>query len=81
MKCYVIYVSNGNLALNEITEHVSIEAAKAKFHDVCKLMWSDASVESAFVQIMDNQLDSVMKEAVIKKVMDPETKTVKKSSK
>ena len=59
MKYYVLYVANGNLALNEITEHSTKEAAIAKFHDVCKLMWSDASVNSADVVILDTQLDVV----------------------
>jgi hypothetical protein len=74
MKYYVIYVANGNLAINNITEFTSLEDAKAKFHDVCKLMWSDASVESAFVAILDNQLDTVggYKEAVIKAQPEPE---------
>ena len=73
MKYYVIYVANGNLAIDNITEFTDIKSAKAKFHDVCKLMWSDASVESAFVAILDNQLDMVQgyKEAVIK--AQPET--------
>ena len=68
MKYYVIYVANGNLAIDNITEFGNLESAKAKFHDVCKLMWSDASVESAFVAISDSQLDTVMgyKETIIK---------------
>ena len=59
MKYYVIYVANGNLAINDITEHSSKEQAIAKWHDVCKLMWADASVESASVVILDTQLDVV----------------------
>ena len=76
MKYYCVYVSNGNLAINNITEHGTLESAKAKFHDVCKLMWSDASVESAFVAILDTQLDTVMgyKEAVIKTQPDRQSK-------
>lgn len=74
MKYYVIYVANGNLAINKITEYTSLESAKAKFHDVCKLMWADASVESAFVAILDSQLDTVRgyKEAVIKVASESE---------
>lgn len=71
MKYYVIYVANGNLAINEITEFGNLESAKAKYHDVCKLMWSDASVESAYVSIIDTQLDTVMKEAVHKEQPAP----------
>lgn len=56
MKYYVIYTANGNLAINEITEHSSVESAKAKYHDVCKLMWSDASVTDAYVAILDNTM-------------------------
>lgn len=72
MNYYVIYVANGNLAIDKITEYTDIKSAKAKFHDVCKLMWSDASVESAYVSIIDTQLDTVMKEAVIKTQPEPE---------
>lgn len=74
MKYYVIYVANGNLAIDNITEFTSLESAKAKFHDVCKLMWSDASVESAYVSIIDTQLDTVMKEGVIKAQPDRQSK-------
>lgn len=74
MKYYVIYVANGNLAIDKITEYTDIKSAKAKFHDVCKLMWSDASVESAYVSIIDTQLDTVQgyKETVIKTQPEPE---------
>lgn len=59
MKYYVIYTANGNLAINQITEFSSLDLAKAKFHDVCRLMWSDASTNSAFVAILDNQMNQV----------------------
>lgn len=59
MKWYVIYVANGNIAINQITEHGTLDQAKAKFHDVCRLMWSDASTNSAFVAILDNQMNQV----------------------
>lgn len=58
-KWYVIYTSNGNLAISEITEHSTKEQAIGKFHDVCSLMWKDASVQTASVVILDAYMNRV----------------------
>ena len=58
-KYYVIYTSNGNLAINSITEHSTKEQAIGKFHDVCSLMWKDASVQTASVVILDSFMNRV----------------------
>jgi hypothetical protein len=58
-KYYVLYVANGNLAVNEITEHSTKEQAIGKFHDVCSLMWKDASVQTASVAILDAFMNRV----------------------
>ena len=46
MKYWVIYTSNGDLAINEISEHGSKNSAIAKYHDVLNLMWADATVQT-----------------------------------
>lgn len=58
-KYFVIYTSNGNLAINNITEFSSKEQAIGKFHDVCALMWKDASVQTASVVILDAYMNRV----------------------
>lgn len=72
MKWYVIYTSNGNLAINSITEHSTKEQAIGKFHDVCSLMWKDASVQTASVVILDafmNRVESYHED--VSKVVQP----------
>lgn len=59
MKYYVIYTSNGNLAISEITEHGSKNSAIAKYHDVLNLMWADATVQTASVVILDAYMNRV----------------------
>ena len=59
MKYYVIYVSNGALQVDKITEWSNLDSAKAKFHDVCKTLWSAPDVVTASVKILDSQLDNV----------------------
>ena len=58
-KYFVIYISNGNLAINEITEHNSKDAAISKYFDVCHLMFADATVQSASVVILDAYMNRV----------------------
>lgn len=58
-KYFVMYTSNGNLAINEITEHGSKNAAIAKYHDVLNLMWSEATVQTASVVILDAYMNKV----------------------
>lgn len=59
MKYYVIYVTNGALQIDKITEWSDLDKAKAKFHDVCKLLWSTPDVVTASVKLLDSQLDNV----------------------
>ncbi len=59
MKYYVLYVANGNLAISEIAEYGTKEQAIAKYHDVCRLMWADASVQTASVVILDSYMNTV----------------------
>ena len=57
-KWYVIYTSNGNLAISGITEHGSKNSAIAKYHDVLNLMWADATVQTASVVILDAYMNN-----------------------
>ena len=59
MKYYVIYVVNGALQVDKITEWNDINKAKSKFHDICKTLWNTESVKTADVKIFDSQLDVV----------------------
>ena len=59
MKYYVIYVSNGALQVEKITEWSNLDSAKVKFHDVCKTLWNAPDVSTASVKILDSQLDNV----------------------
>ena len=59
MKYYVIYVSNGAIQVDKITEWDDISKAKAKFHSVCNALWSEKTVLKASVVILDEQLDIV----------------------
>lgn len=59
MKYYVIYVSNGNLQIPQITEHANLDSAKVKFHQTCATLWNEKTVITGYVAIMDNQLDVV----------------------
>lgn len=59
MKYFVMYTSNGELQIPKITEHTDLNSAKSKWHDVCKTLWATKEVESAFVVILDNQMDFV----------------------
>ena len=68
MKYFVMYTSNGELAISEIKEFGNIESAKANFHNTCGLLWADASTTRAFVEILDSQMNKVGEyyEALIK---------------
>ena len=59
MKYYVIYVSNGALQIDKITEWSDLDKAKSKFHDICKTLWNTESVKTAEIKIFDSQLDVV----------------------
>lgn len=59
MKYYVIYTSNGDLAIGDISEHGTKNSAIAKYHDVLNLMWADATVQTASVVILDSYMNRV----------------------
>ena len=59
MKYYVIYVSNGNLQVQQIAEYESLDSAKVKFHQTCSSLWNEKTVITGYVAIIDNQLDVV----------------------
>lgn len=59
MKYYVIYVSNGTLQVDKITEWSDLNSAKVKYFDICKILTNEKSVETATVKILDSQLDVV----------------------
>ena len=59
MKYYVIYVSNGALQIDKITEWSDLDSAKVKYFDVCKTLTNEKSVTKATVEILDEQLDTV----------------------
>ena len=56
MKYAIIQIVNGSLtiAAEGITD---IAFAKTKFHGICQTFWSAADVTSAFVMIVDEQLN------------------------
>ena len=58
-KYFVIYTSNGNLAIEDISEHESKDAAIAKYFDVCHLMFADATVQTASVVVLDSFMNRV----------------------
>lgn len=59
MKYYVMHVSNDNLQIQDITEWSDLDKAKAKYHDLCKILWAEPSVITGYVVILDNQFDIV----------------------
>jgi hypothetical protein len=59
MKYYVIYVSNGALQVDKITEWSDLDSAKVKYFDICKILTNEKSVTKAVVKILDEQLDTV----------------------
>lgn len=59
MKYYVIYVSNGALQGDKISEWSDLSKAKSEFHNVCRTLWNAKDVIKATVKILDSQLDTV----------------------
>ena len=58
MKYSIIKVINGNYFIHAegITE---LSAAKTQFHGLCQTLWNASDVISAYVMIVDEQLDVV----------------------
>ena len=61
MKYYVIYVVNGALQAEKITEWDNLDSAKVSYFGTCKNLANEKSVIKATVKILDEQLDKVDK--------------------
>ena len=58
MKYAIIKVINGNYFIH--AEGITaIESAKTQFHGLCQTLWNASDVISAYVKIVDEQLDCV----------------------
>ena len=58
MKYAIIKVVNGSYTI-EAEGYTDLNAAKVKFHDVCKSLWNAPDVTTACVMIANEQLDAV----------------------
>lgn len=56
-KIAVIKCINGNFTVD--SEHSDLQAAKVKYHDVCKILWNASDVLTAKIEIVDEQLNVV----------------------
>ena len=57
MKYSIIKCINGNFTVD--SEHSDLQAAKVKYHDVCKILWNAPDVLTAKIEIVDEQLNVV----------------------
>ena len=58
MKYSIIKVANGNYSVH--AEGITnIDNAKMQFHGLCQTLWNAPDVLSAYVEIVDDQLDCV----------------------
>lgn len=58
MKYAVVATSNGNFSIH--SEHgTNLTAAIMEWHNYCRALWNEASVVTAEVKIMDENLDRV----------------------
>ena len=58
MKYAIIKVINGNYFIH--AEGITaIESAKVQFHGLCQTLWNASDVLSAYVEIVDENLDCV----------------------
>jgi hypothetical protein len=58
MKYAIIKVINGNYFIH--AEGITVlESAKTQFHGLCQTLWNASDVISAYVEIVDEQLDCV----------------------
>ena len=73
MKYAVLKIVNGNFTIDSEWDE-NLQGAIVKFHDVCKLLWNASDVETATVEIIDNQGDIVRgyKEFVTHEEPEPE---------
>ena len=69
MKYAVIAMTDGNYNVHAEGFTDNPAAAKASYHDYCKLLWNDAGTTKATVAIVDENLDILegkYKEEIIK---------------
>jgi len=59
MKYYVMWISNGALQVDKITEHETISSAKVKFANSWASLENEPSVISACIVILDSNFDLV----------------------
>ena len=52
----VIKVVNGSFVV-DAEGYASVEAAKVRYHGLCETLWNAPDVVTAYVAIVDNQLD------------------------
>ena len=66
MKFWVQKIVNGELQLGSgaITEHSTLESAKAKFHQTCATLWAEQTVQTGYVVIIDSQFTVVESEFI-----------------
>ena len=57
MKYSIIKCINSNFTVD--SEHSDLQAAKVKYHDVCKILWNAPDVLTAKIEIVDEQLNVV----------------------
>ena len=58
MKLAIIKCINGNYFIH--AEGITaLESAKVQYHDLCKTLWNASDVITAYVMIVDEQLDVV----------------------
>lgn len=57
MKYSIVKVINGNFSIH--TETSSLESAKVNFHGLAQTLWNAPDVLTAYVAIVDEQLDVV----------------------
>lgn len=58
MKYAIIKVINGNYFIHA-EGFTALESAKTEFHGLCQILWNALDVISAYVMIVDEQLDCV----------------------
>ena len=58
MKCAIIKVINGNYFIHS-EGFTELASAKTQFHGLCQTLWNANDVISAYVMIVDEQLDVV----------------------
>ena len=56
MKYAIIKVINGNYFFHSEGD-TNLDAAKVKFHGLCQTLWNASDVITAYVMIVDEQLD------------------------